>query len=239
MWFAVALLAIFCGVYACSRLIDRKPLAADSSLLSVPGHGRVVGLILVMGACTFVVRISQPIGANILQHAGLCYFSQYVLLFTVGLLAYRGNWLLRIPHSFGIFWMRLALTAGVAGWVAILAISGALKGDARRLLGGLHWQSAAFSFWEAFFCLGMCLGLTVLFRERFDRQGRFSEWMSRNSFSAYLFHTPLLISVTLALRPLVAPPEAKFVIACLLAVPIVFLVSGFLRPRIPVLRRAL
>jgi fucose 4-O-acetylase-like acetyltransferase len=237
MWFAVALL-IFCAVYACLRLVDRKMLATGSRLLSVPGHGRVIGLILLMGACTFLVRIGQPIGASVLNMQ-LCYFSQYVLLFAVGVLAYRGNWLLRIPYSFGIFWMKLALTAGVAGWLAIIATSGVLQGDTRPLLGGLHWQSAAFSFWEAFFCLGMCLGLTVLFRDRFNLQGRFSEWMSRNSFSAYLFHTPLLIAVTLALRPLATPPEAKFVIASLLAVPIVFLVSGFLRPRLPLLRRVL
>ena len=85
----------------------------------------------------------------------------------------------------------------------------------------------------------MCLGLTVLFRDKFNRQGPFSKWMSGNSFSAYLFHTPLLVAVTLALRGLVAPPAMKFVVACLLAAPITFIVSGFIRERIPGLRRLL
>jgi glucans biosynthesis protein C len=96
-----------------------------------------------------------------------------------------------------------------------------------------------FSFWESFFCVGVCLGLIVLFRERFNTQDRFSQWMSRNSFTAYLLHTPLLLAVTLALKPIQAPPLVKFVIASLLAVPIVFAVSGFLRPRIPGLRHIL
>jgi len=232
MWFAVALL-IFCIIYAGLRLLGR-PVA----LSALPGHGSVIGLIVAMGACTFLVRIAQPIGVNILNMQ-LCYFSQYMLLFVVGIFAYRGNWLRRISRGFGMIWLRLALTAGVAGWFVLILTSGALEGNSKSLLGGFHWQSAAFSFWESFFCLGVCLGLTVLFRERFKFQGKFSQWMSRNSFAAYLFHTPLLVAVTLALKHVAAPLGVKFVFACLLAVPITFVVSAFIRPRIPVLRRVL
>ncbi len=236
MWFAVALL-IFCVIYAAWRML-RPTKPSDKQHTTLPGHGGVLGLIFVMGACTFLVRIVQPIGVNILNMQ-LCFFSQYILLFAVGIFAFRGNWLMRISHRFGMIWLTLALTAGVAGWFALLLTSGALKGDSKSLLGGLHWQSAAFSFWESFFCLGMCLGLTVLLRERFNFQGKFSQWMSRNSFAAYLFHTPLLVAVTLALKNLSAPLGVKFLLASLLTVPITFLVSAFLRPRIPVLRRVL
>jgi fucose 4-O-acetylase-like acetyltransferase len=239
MWFAVALL-IFCIIYAGLRLLGRpKPAMEEPVALSaLPGHGSVIGLIVVMGACTFLVRIVQPIGVNILNMQ-LCYFSQYILLFVVGIFAYRGNWLMRISRRFGIIWMTLALTAGVGGWFVLIVASGALEGNSESLLGGFHWQSAAFSFWESFFCLGMCLGLTVLFRERFNFQGKFSQWMSRNSFAAYLFHTPLLVAVTLSLKYLSAPVGVKFSLACLLAVPITFVMSALLRPRIPVLRRVL
>jgi len=239
MWFAVALL-IFCAIYALVRVIapSRPAVEENASHRTLPSHLSVIALILVMGACTFLVRITQPIGVNILNMQ-LCYFSQYVWLFAVGVFAYRGNWLRRIPHSFGRLWMRLALTAGVAGWFALIITSGALQGNSQSLLGGFHWQSAAFSLWESFFCLGMCLGLTVLFRDKFNFQGKFSQWMSRNSFTAYLFHTPLLVAVTLALKHLSAPVGVKFLLASLLAVPITFVVSAFLRPRIPVLRRVL
>ncbi len=239
MWFAVALL-IFCAVYAGVRLISPRASRDrdQAKLTSPPGHRAVIALILVMGTCSFLVRIFQPMGTSILNMQ-LCYFSQYILLFVVGVFAYRGNWLLQIEHSFGILWMRLACTVGVAGWFVILATSGVLNGDLKSLSGGVHWQSAAMCFWEAFFCMGMCLGLTVLFRDRFNSQGPFSRWMSRNSFSAYLFHTPLLIAVTLGLRAMSASPLVKFIVACVLAVPITFLISGFLRERIPGLRRLL
>ncbi len=233
MWFAVALL-IFCTVYAVIRLIDRSPAAKPP----LPGHKAVAGLFLLMGACSFLVRIVQPIGTAVFNMQ-LCYFSQYILLFAVGIFAYHGNWLQKIPYAFGIFWLRLAVGLGIPAWLLIIGMSGALGGNSKSILGGLTWQSAALSFWESFFCLGLCLGLTVIFREKFNNQGPFAKWMSGNSFSAYLFHTPLLIGVTLGLKNIQAPPLLKFAIAAALAVPVTFIVSGFLRPRIPVLRRAL
>lgn len=234
MWFAVTLL-IFCVIYAGVRVLFPRPL---SEIPSRPAHADVMALILLMGSCTFLVRIVQPIGVNILNMQ-LCYFSQYVLLFIVGILAYRGNWLRQVPKKFAMLWFKLALTIGVLSWFVILATSGATHGDTQSLLGGFHWQSAAFSFWESFFCLGVCLGLIVLFRERWNTQGRFAQWMSQNSFSAYLFHTPILVAVTLALKQIQASPLEKFALASLIAVPITFLVSGLIRTRIPGLRRIL
>jgi glucans biosynthesis protein C len=126
MWFTVALL-MFCAVYAVVRLAGPKDMAiAEHPRL--PRHRDVTRLILLMGSCAFVVRISQPIGVNTLNMQ-LCYFSQYVLLFGVGILAYRGDWLGRIPYSFGIGWMKWTLIACVPGWIVLILTSGALQGD--------------------------------------------------------------------------------------------------------------
>ncbi len=238
MWFALALL-IFCAVYALIRLIT--PATAMPSrppqLSPLPGHLSVLVFLLVMATCTFLVRLVQPIGVSILNMQ-FCFFSQYILLYALGIRAYRNNWLRRIDYSFGILWMKLACLAGIPAWFLLLTTSGFLNGG-RDALGGWHWQSAAFCLWESFFCVGMCLGLTVLFRDRFNTQSRVTEWLSRNSFSAYLFHTPLLVAVTLALQPFPAPALFKFVIAGALAVPITFLVSGLIRERIPGIRQIL
>jgi len=37
-------------------------------------------------------------------------------------------------------------------------------------VGGPHCQAAAYCLWEAFFCVGLCLGLIVLYRERANRK---------------------------------------------------------------------
>jgi fucose 4-O-acetylase-like acetyltransferase len=235
MWFTVALL-IFCLIYGVLRL-SRGGVPGNQPAAALPTHSQVVALAFVMGLCTFLVRIVQPMGKNILNMQ-LCYFSDYILLFSVGILAWRRNWLQRIPHGFGMRWFVLALTAGSAVWFGIIAAT-VTSHTTDMLGGGFTWQSAALSFWEAFFCVGICLGLTVLFRERFNHQGRAAKWLSDNCFSVYLFHTPLLIAVTLAMRGFIAPKPIKFLVATLLACIITWSASSLIFRRIPLLRRVL
>ena len=238
MWFALALL-LFCIGYASFRLVaDRWAKRSPAGPEALPGTSEIAGFILLLGLCTFVVRITQPIGSSILNMQ-LCYFSQYVLMFAIGIRAYRRNWLLRIPYRFGLSWLKSALWFGVPAWFALLAASGALAGSAASLLGGWHWQSAAFSLWEAFFCVGVCLGFTVLFRDRWNYQGRLTAFLSSNSFAAYVFHTPILVAITLGLKDWAAPIGAKFALACLLAVPATFLACGLAIRRLPGLRQML
>jgi peptidoglycan/LPS O-acetylase OafA/YrhL len=235
MWFALALLG-FSIVYAVILKMGRgDPLNAPDAAL--PNHSQVLALALIIGLCSFLVRIVQPMGRNILNMQ-LCFFSQYVLLFAVGICARRRNWLMRIPYSFGMRWFGLALSVGVVSWLAL--ITTLLKTQSvEKLGGGLTWQSAAFSFWESFFCVGVCLGLIVLFREKFNYAGRLERWLSDNSFAVYLFHTPLLIAVTLAMRGLEAPKLLKFLCATGLGVTVSYLASSLIFRRVPLLRRVL
>jgi peptidoglycan/LPS O-acetylase OafA/YrhL len=235
MWFAVALL-FFSVVYGLIRLRDtgnpRNQLQAD-----LPGNRQVIALVLVMGCCTFAVRILQPMGTNVLNMQ-LCFFSQYILLFVVGICAQRRNWLLRIPNAFGLRWFGLAVGIGGLAWGALL-FSLLISHSEDKVGGGLTWQSLAYSFWESFFCVGVCLGLLVLFRDKFNRKRSWTCWLSDNSFAVYLFHTPVLIAVTLAMRGFEAPKLVKFLFATLLAVAATFLASAFIFRRVPLLRRIL
>jgi fucose 4-O-acetylase-like acetyltransferase len=235
MWFAVALLLFSC-VYAIGRELSHANAQAKSEE-PLPGNRQVLGLALLMGLCTFLARIMQPIGTNVLNMQ-LCFFSQYILLFGLGIRAKRANWLLRIPYSFGIRWLKLALLAGSLAWIAIVFAVVKTHGE-QQVAGGLTWQSATLSLWESFFCVGICLGLLVLFRDKFNHQSAFTKWLSDNSFAVYLFHTPLLIAVTLGLRDFAAPKPVKFLCATILGVTVTYLASSFVFRRIPVLKRVL
>ena len=235
MWFTVALLG-FCLIYSLVRITMGKapPNAPEAPL---PTHGQVVILILFMALCTFLVRIVQPIGTSILNMQ-LCFFSQYVLLFTVGILARRRNWLFRIGYDFGIRWFRSALILGSLMWLAALA-GIVVTHTEQRALGGFSWQSAVVCFWESFFCLGVCLGLIVVFREKLNHQGKFARWMTDNCFAVYVFHAPILIAVTLGIRGFIAPRPVKFLAATVLAAFATFVASHFVFRRIPLLQRML
>lgn len=234
MWFALALL-LFSATYATSWKL--RPGVPKHGPDGLPGDRQVIALALLMGLCTFVVRIFQPMGTNILNMQ-LCFFSQYVLLFWLGIQARRQDWLGRIPSSFGRRWLALALWAGGAGWAAL--VFGLLKTHSESQLGGgLTWQSAAFSFWESFFCVGVCLGLLVLFREKFNHQNGLTRWLSDNSFAVYLFHTPVLIAVTLAMHGWDAPKLLKFLCAWVLGVALSYAASSLFFRRLPLLKRVL
>lgn len=235
MWFAVALLA-FCAIYGLVRLLGVGTLRNEPEA-RLPARGQLVGLALTMGLCTFLVRTVQPMGTSILNMQ-LCFFSQYILLFLVGICAWRRNWLLRLPYGFGMRWLALTLSAGTLVW-ALLAVALVKTHSEDKLGGGLTWQSALFSFWESFFCVGLCLGLIVLFREKFNRQGRVARWLSDNSFAVYLFHPPLLIAITLAMRDLDAPKLVKFLLATGLGVAVTYLASSLVFRRVPLLKRIL
>ncbi len=234
MWFTFALL-VFCFAYALLRFF--RPQAQNNFSGSLPTHLQVAGLASLIGLCTFLVRIAQPIGINILNMQ-LCFFSQYILLFTVGIFAWRRNWLQRVNYSFGMRWFKLALSLGSLVWLT-LAVTMAKTHSTAAMNGGFTWQSAVLSFWESFLCVGICLGLLVIFRDRWNHQSPFAKWMSDNCFSVYLFHPPILIAITLLMRNFFAPKPLKFLLATILAATFTWLASSLIFRRIPILKRVL
>lgn len=236
MWFALALL-IFSAAYAVFRLLRRGQKSPQREG-ELPGHLAVAGLSLFIAAFAFSIRLVQPIGSSIMNMQ-LGYFSQYIVLFIVGIIASRKNLLVRIPYSFGMIWFKAALIGGSIFWLGIQILGGGLSGDFVKYEGGLYWQSAAYALWESFFCVGICLGIIVIFRRSFDVQGMFKRFLSDNYFSVYVFHPPILILVTLVLREFRWPPIIKFTIACAIAIPLCFIVSHLVLRRIPLLKRVL
>ncbi|HNX40256.1 MAG TPA: acyltransferase family protein [Methanothrix sp.] len=259
MWFTAALL-IFSAAYAAFRCLSlRKPGRKEKEYNGhdspspplpgwkggpkalpmdrdgwLPGHRHLAALALLVAATAFAIRIFQPIGTDVLNMQ-LCFFAQYIILFIVGIAAYRMDLLLRIPSALGMDWLKAALLAGPAIWLAMMLAGGAASGNLAPFWGRLHWQSAAYALWESFFSVGMCLGIIVLFRDRWNRQGSLERFLSDNYFSVYVFHPPILVLVSLALRPFGWHPIAKFIAACAIALPLCFLASHFILRKIPLL----
>ena len=250
MWFAIALL-IFSAVYAAARLLrgdqeKKGEEAADGTEgaegtgddAKLPDHRDVIALVLVIAAAAFAIRLVQPIGTAVLNMQ-LSFFASYVALFVVGIAARQRRWLARIPYPFGIVWLKAALVGGTAFWLALFLFGIGPEGEISKTYGGLYWQSAAYALCEAFFCVGACLGIVVVFRERFNSGGRLARFMADNSFAVYFFHPVILILVTAALRGFAWHPLAKFAVAAAMAVPICFVASELVLRRIPLLKEVL
>jgi len=120
----------------------------------------------------------------------------------------------------------------------LFALGGALDGQSWRYLGGWHWQAFAYAMWEQWLAVAMTVGLIVLFRERFNRQGPLARAAAASSYTVYIIHAPIIILFALAVRNLPLYPLLKFAVAALVTIPIAFAVANLLR-KLPLARRVL
>lgn len=85
--------------------------------------------------------------------------------------------------------------------------------------GGLNWGSFVWSAWEAVICVGLCVGLLVLFREGINgRPGKLLSAMAGASYGAYIIHLFLLVGLQFGLHTAALPPFVKFVLVTLAGV---------------------
>ncbi|HKM59564.1 MAG TPA: acyltransferase family protein, partial [Candidatus Bathyarchaeia archaeon] len=236
MWFAVALFG-FSLIYGLVRLSSRRSVAASGWKQLKLTLGMAVSLALIIAVFAFLIRIVQPIGTDILNFQ-LCYFASYIALFIVGVLAYRNNLFAKISYRGGKRLVIGAIVLGFLVWFVLVAVATA-TGTTAALEGGLTWQSAAFSTWESFVAVAMSFGLIAVFKEKFNRQSRLVKALSDNSFAVYLFHPMIIIPVTLLLSPLMLYPVAKWLLLCLICVPLCFVATHFVFRRIPLLKNVL
>jgi glucans biosynthesis protein C len=226
LWFALALL-IFSILYAIVRIIGKiNPDSASKTNLIRNKH--IFAAALIISVFTFLTRLKFPIGTNILNMQ-LCFFPQYIVLFILGIVFHRRNLLQTIPYHIGMKWFKYILIIGPVFWFLIMYSSRASIENFKPFLGYFTWQSAAYSFWESFFCIGICMGLLVLFRDKFNYQGRKAKFLSDNAFGVYVFHTPVLVFISMLFKDIIIYPFLKYLLVAAIAIPLSFLVSYFLR----------
>ena len=238
LWF-VEVLLIFSLVYMLWRLLFRPhaPRPAVETEGAFPSNAAIAIFALLLGVAGFLVRLWHPIDWSFQPlNLQLPFFSQYIALFVLGLIAYRRNWLLGLPASTGRFWLRIAVVV-ILLFVPLALAGGALESD-RPFKGGWYWQALAYACWESYLCLGMCIGLIYLFRRYGDRQGGLARFLSPNAYAAYVIHGPVITAVALAMRDVALYPLLKFALAVLVALPLSFGLSSLIR-KIPYTDRVL
>lgn len=238
LWFCVALLA-FCAAYAAiwSLRRERNRQAAPRSD-APPSLVVILCFIGVMTVATFVARLFIRDGDAVLN-LQIGDFPSYVLMFAAGIEAQSRQWPFKLPAASGARWAIAGIGLGLVGFVAIILLGGALEGNLEAYGGGWHWPAFFKDLWESYVCVAMSLGLLVLYRERFNEQGRVARFLSDNAFAAYVFHPPILIAVTRLLHLLDAPQLFKFLIATLVGAALTLLFSALVARRTPLLRGVL
>ncbi|MBE9139200.1 acyltransferase family protein [Nodosilinea sp. LEGE 07088] len=111
LWFLMHLL-VYTALYGLWRYLTRS----RPCKIQPPGHGSILIYWLGLSIITFLVRINYPIDRWIdvlgVLPTEMAHLPQYVSLFVLGIMAYRQNWVGRMPISRGLIWLGVGLGAG-------------------------------------------------------------------------------------------------------------------------------
>ena len=237
LWFAAALL-VFCLVLAAaagrSAPREAKPCGAW------PSAGVMVAFAAGLVGLTFLVRGIQPIGTNVLNFQ-LCFFPQYIAAFVAGVAAAAGGWLVPLARSkFAAGLGAGALFMGPLALTGVLYLSQPIHAaGSPRFFGGWNLPALGYAAWEQLTGIALGLGLLALFSRRFDRETTFGRWLSERSFGVYVLHAPILVALTLWLRPVAVPSAVVMTLALTALGLIASYLAADLAKRIPGLREIL
>ena len=227
MWFVESLL-VFCLIYA---LIRRWVSPIDQECNSKP---TIIGLLIVallMGVGSYFIRQVSPQDHWIWPFGIIplpiepAHYLQYVMMFVLGILAYRFQWLNKMSNGTGL----VALLIGIG-----LAIGNYLRDGGAW--NAFVWQW--FGIYESLMCIFISFGLMWLFREFVSTTSRFWQWCAAQSYGAYVFHLILMIILQNAVDSIWMGAFGKFLFIGIVTTILSFLLTWVVR-MIPGVKRVL
>ena len=230
LWFVLALLMFEAGYVIWHIQSQKQP-----RVYPFPAKRVIFAFGLLIGAITFAVRIVYPEGWAVPVIAfQLAFFPQYIAFFIFGLIAFKSNWIISLPKQTGWYWGRTAM------WLTLVAMLIFVESELTdaSFLGGLTWQTAAYTLWEQVFAIAISIALVVWFREKQNNQSRLLKTLSDNSYAAYIIQTPVLVFLALSLRSIQLPLILKFAIVSPIGISLCFAFAYLIR-KIPKADRVL
>ncbi|MCQ2974125.1 MAG: acyltransferase [Bacteroidales bacterium] len=216
-WYIESLL-IFSLLYALIRQFC-KPINSEGKT-STPTILWLLSLSVILGILQQLIRSVSPQDSWIMflgfVRMELAHYFQYMLMFVLGILAYRYKWLETIKNRTGI----------IAVIFAILLIIGNV------VRNGGTWDSFVwnwFGIYESFMCVFISVALLWSFREFGNWSGKFWTWSSAQAYGAYIFHLFVLLSIENAMDSLAIHVVLKLIYACVFATIGSFVITWLFR----------
>ncbi|KAA6464950.1 acyltransferase [Acidobacteria bacterium AB60] len=233
MWFVQALLIFTLG-YCGWRAIGGALLSQGERKASpIPAQRWWLASALLVAAAAWLIRLAVPVGVNVMG-LQLGYFAAYIFLFSLGIAAWRHDWLSQLQWKHARWWV-LGLALSWPVMPAAIVAAFALKSRA-SFGGGSAWPAVIYAFWEPFVAWGLIAAWLLVFRAKMNGPSSFWSWVNRRAYAVYIIHPVVLVGVALLLHRWVAPALVKFAAAGALSCVGTWLVADPL-VRMPGLRR--
>ena len=206
-WFLFILL-LFTAIYLLFSKIKRMKQPRKKNLKLNNKHILLFGVGLTV--LTFIIRIIFPPGYWLPLHSfeparGVTYIG----MFSFGIVAYRQQWFEKLPVSIGILWGVISVIVILLAPPIILMLVGGYGVWAE----GLSLNSLIVSAWDSFLCVGLCISLPVLFRQKANGTNRILKMAAKYSFGVYLIHPFIVIPTQTAIINVPLHPMLKFILA--------------------------
>lgn len=232
LWFVEALL-IFTFIF----LLFRK--ACTSIRLGFPGTFTIVLFALTISILQFVIRIWLPVGWSMpFTNFQFPFFVQYIFLFAIGIVAYQNNWVDSISFKTGKHWFIAAQILIFIGFPMLTIPGGVTETGTDNFMGGLKWQSLGYAVWEQLTGISLIIGLLGLGKKYLNRQGNLAKRLSDSAYGVFVFHTPIIVGISVLLASWTIFPPLKFIIIAPVALIACFIFAGLLK-RIPGVNKVL
>jgi surface polysaccharide O-acyltransferase-like enzyme len=225
LWFVLVLL-VFSIIYALfARFLSQ---VKGNNRLST---GKLLAIIAVITLAAFLIRLVAPIGTSFMN-LQFCFFAAYIVMFLLGTEVRRQGLVEKISGRMGRRWLIAAFAIGLPLWISPW-LGGNVPGSKMQIFGGMNLPAFLYALWESFFCVAFIVALLGITQAKFNRQGRWIKFLSDNTFGVYVFHAPILISISLLLKDVHIDPFAKFLMIGTATIAITTCVSWAIR-KIPV-----
>lgn len=227
MWF-VAFLLIATGVYL--LWAHFRPPAAPGTVhpRPFPSFSTIVCFGLLLGVVTAIVRIFLPMGTTWILGFQPPFFAQYIALFMIGIYASEHRWLDAIPDRVGRACTLAALLLIAAHTFFIIAMISSPEGLA-VIAGGPRLIPILYAFWDQMTGAMLIPALLWIFSRWFNDQGPVTGAMAADSYTVYIIHPLVLVSISVACVGILLPQEIKFTLVLLLTIAAAFALGHLIR----------
>ncbi len=232
LWFVEALL-IFSLLFVLYMKISKpeKPKNDD-----FPSRKVVIIFMILWGLISFIVRLFFPTEKEVLGMK-LGYFTQYILLFILGIKAYKNNWLHKLTDEISSFYFNISLICFVMliGICAIFVISG--DDSLEAFFGGMNIMAFIYALWEPFMCVGISLKLITIFRNKCNKKSNLCTSLALDTYPVYVIHAPVNVFLECMLVSSALNPIVKCTIVCIFTCIFCFFISHYILRKVILLRK--
>lgn len=235
LWF-LQLLFLFALIYVIFKLFKKEATSLEERIF--PSDGLIWITVIVLSIFTFLMRLAYPIGETVLNvQPG--HITHYIFAFYIGILAYRGDWFIRLTNTKGKRWGYIALV-NFPFFFVLLFLGRAFESNANiaKFLGGYTWQAMAYAVWETIMMVSIIIFLLYFFREKFNRTGTLASTMAASVYTGYIIHQTVLYGLNILFLPMAIPSYVKFIAVSLIGVPLCLFLSVLIR-KLPYAKRVL